>query len=150
MQLIETKMAGACGALGIIHQVSGGNNSRATLIMSYFAGSLGLDAPIEVVNQAELDFLLQNQVTMVTIHCGVGFFAQVPGLALQVAQGILKNVPFTCASIVGVKTLAQAQIAAEGGASAVLLKAEMLAEVADDIVPCRDMLHGIECAVNGD
>ncbi len=42
--------AGASGCLGIVCAVSG----RGTAMMSSYAASLGLDAPVEVVNLAEV------------------------------------------------------------------------------------------------
>jgi len=65
LQVLETQQSGAAGVLGIVAQVS----ARGTPLMSSFAASLGLDAPVEIVNTAELDFLAAHNVPMYALQC---------------------------------------------------------------------------------
>ena len=111
---------------------------------------MGLDAPVEVVNQIEADFLLEKQVPMVAVNIGVGLSAKIPGFAAEVADGILKGLPMHCASVVGVRDVEQARQAAASGASAVLLRSEFLAAAADDERACRECVHDVQYAISGD
>lgn len=145
-QVIEAKEAGASGVLGITCQVSG----KGTPVMSAFAGSMGMDAPVEAVNLIELDFLMQKGVPMVAVACGVQVTLTVPGFANDIIKGLLPQLPLDCASVVGVADEAAARHAAEAGASAVLLKQEMLEGVCDDATACKAFIQNVKYAMSGD
>lgn len=146
VQVIEAKEAGASGVLGITCQVSG----KGTPVMSSFAGSLGMDAPVEAVNLIELEFLMKKGVPMVAVTCGVQVTLTVPGFANDVIKGLLPELPLGCASVVGVASEGAARHAAECGASAVLLKQEMLEEVCDDPAACKALINSVKYAMSGD
>ena len=132
--------------LGIICQVSG----KATPVMTSFAASMGLDAPTEVVNVTELDFLMEQQVPMIAINCGVGLSVAIPGVAASVAAGVLGSLPIGCPGVVGVRDMEQARQAHLDGASAVLIKAEMLAATCDDAARCTALVDDLKYVVSGD
>eukprot|EP00892_Ulva_mutabilis_P003798 jgi/Ulvmu1/1790/UM119_0008.1 len=146
LQVIEAKEAGASGVLGVTCQVSG----KGTPVMSAFAGSMGMDAPVEAVNLIELDFLMKSGVPMVAVACGVHVTLTVPGFADDVIRGLLPQLPLDVASVVGVADEAAARHAAEAGASAVLLKQEALQAVCDDATACKAFVHSVKYAMSGD
>lgn len=144
--MIEAKEAGAAGVLGITCQVSG----KGTPVMSAFAGSLGMDAPVEAVNLIELDFLMKKGVPMVAVACGVQVTLTVPGFANDVIKGLLPEVPLDCGSVVGVATEDAARYAAQCGASAVLLKQEMLQDVCSDANKCKAFIQNVKYVMSAD
>lgn len=146
LQVVESKEAGACGVLGIVCQVSG----TGTPLMSSFAGAMGLDAPAEVVNTTELDFVLSKGVPMVAINCAVGLSVSIPGLASSVPNGILGSLPLNCPGIVGVVSIDGARSASQSGASAVLLKSSMLESVCENASACSRLIGEIRYALSCD
>lgn len=144
--MIEAKEAGASGVLGITCQVSG----KGTPVMSAFAGSMGMDAPVEAVNLIELDFLMGKGVPMIAVACGVQVTLTVPGFASDVVEGLLPQLPLDCASVVGVASEEAARHAAQCGASALLLKQEMLLDVCDDANTCKAFIQNLRYSVSGD
>jgi hypothetical protein len=146
LQIIEAKEAGATGVLGVVCQVSG----KGTPILSHFAGALGLDAPVEAVNQIELDFLLDKQTPIVALACSITLSFTVPGFGKDVAAGLLPAVPPSCATIVGAEDILAARAAAEGGASAVLLKESVFQDCCDDLLSLRQLVADIRYQVSGD
>jgi hypothetical protein len=146
LQIVESKEAGACGVLGIVCQVSG----KGTPVMSSFASAMGLDAPPEVVNSTELDFVLSKGVPMIAINCAVGLSVSIPGFAPSVADGILRSLPLNCPGIVGVASLDGARRASQSGASAVLLKSSMLEGVCENASACSRLIGEIRDALGFD
>jgi indole-3-glycerol phosphate synthase len=146
MQVVETKEAGASGVLGVVTQVSG----QGTPVLSAFAATLGMDAPIEVVNQMELDYLVEKGVPIVAMACSIGLSATLPGYSRDVSKGLLQHVPPQCASLVGVSDIESAREAAQRGASALLVKASMLEGVCDDAVACKELVNELKYQISGD
>lgn len=146
VQIIEAKESGATGILGVICQVSG----KGTPILTSFAGALGLDAPAEPVNQIELDFLLDKQVPIVALGCGVALSLTLPGFGGDVAAGLLPSVPPSCASVVGASDVSAARAATEAGASAVLLRACIFEGCCDDAAALNELVSEIRYQLSGD
>ena len=144
--MIEALEAGAAGVLGIICQVNG----QGTPVMTSFASAIGLDAPAEIVNQIELDFLASKGVPLVAINCGVGLSLAVPGVATDIAEGLLRSLPQDMVAVIGVTSVEEARSAAAGGAAALLVKADMLTDVCDDERACIDHVHALKYATSGD
>lgn len=144
--MVETKEAGASGVLGVITQVSG----EGTPILSSFAATLGIDAPVEVINQMELDYLVERGVPILAMACSIGLSVTLPGYSKDVSKGLLPHLPPSCASVVGVDSVEAAREAAEWGASALLLKASMLEGVCDDELACREFIQDIKYQISGD
>lgn len=146
MQLVEAKEAGAAGVLGIVTQVSG----QGTPVLSAFAATLGIDAPVEVVNQMELDYLVEKGVPILAMACSVGLSVTLPGYSRDVSRGLLQHLPPSCASLVGVADIEAAREAAEGGASALLLRASMFEGVCDDAMACKELVNELKYQISGD
>jgi hypothetical protein len=146
VQVVEAKEAGAAGVLGIIAQVNG----KGTPVMTSFASACGLDAPAEIVNRIELDFLQGKGVPVVAINCSVGMSVAVPGFADDVAEGLLGALPPDCPALVGVSSVKAARHASDRGAAAVLLKAAMLQPVCEDTDACGALFHELVYALSGD
>jgi indole-3-glycerol phosphate synthase len=146
LQLIEAREAGASGVMGIICQVSG----LGTPVMSSFAASLGLDAPVEVVSTSELDFCIEKGVPMFALRCSVRRTLSVPGISSDIVVGLLGRMPLECASIVGVANLEEARMASMMGAAAVILQQAMLKDCCDDDVSCKQLIADVTYSMSGD
>ncbi|GFR47518.1 hypothetical protein Agub_g9140 [Astrephomene gubernaculifera] len=129
LQVCEFKEAGAAGAIGIVNQVSG----RGTGLLSSFSAALGLDAPVEVVNTREVEQLAQQGVVFYAANVGVGLTLAAPGLAAQVAEGLLRELPAGAISMVGVRSVQGAAAARRAGADCLLVKAELLHSYGEDV-----------------
>jgi len=126
LQVVEMKEAGAAGALGVIGQVNG----RATALLSSFSASLGLDAPVEVVNAQEVAGLAKAGVVFYAINVSVGLSLPIPGFSSDIAHGILGELPFGTISMVGVKSLEEARKARLSGADSLFVKGELISAAA--------------------
>jgi indole-3-glycerol phosphate synthase len=101
LQICDAKMAGATGVIGITASVTG----RGTPILSSYAASLGLDAPVEIVNAQELDQMEGAGVPSYSMDIQVAINVRVAGVSQQILSGVLGNLPFDACSIVGVKSM---------------------------------------------
>ena len=127
-------------------QVSG----QGTATLSAFAATLGIDAPVEVINTRELDYLVDRGVPILALVCSVGLSVSLPGYSRDAAKGLLQHLPPSCASLVGVTDIEAAREASQLGASALLIKASMLEGVCDDVVACRELVNELKYQVSGD
>lgn len=67
------------------------------------------------------------------INLGVGLSVAIPGFASQIAHGMLGNMPFGTVSMVGVRSLDEAQRARASGADCLLIKKELMASHLDNV-----------------
>lgn len=144
LQVAEAKEAGAAGVLGVITQVNG----RATPLMSSFAARMGLDAPVEVVNAMEADAMGRTGVGFFGVNLSVGISLALPGVANQIAYGVLGGLPFGSLSLVGVRTLEDARRACESRADALLVKRQLLEGVG--LKGVRALLQELTYITSGD
>lgn len=144
LQIAEAKEAGAAGVLGVINQVNG----RGTPVMSSFAAAIGMDAPVEVVNVREVEFLASSGVVFYGINIQVGLSVAVPGFANQMADGLLGSMPFGAITVVGVRSLDDARRAKLSGADVLLVKKELI-EAHSEWNP-QELMQQLQFIASGD
>ncbi|KAH7619923.1 hypothetical protein Ndes2526B_g05168 [Nannochloris sp. 'desiccata'] len=125
LQIVDAKEAGCAGVVGIIASVTG---ARGTPVMSSFSSALGLDAPVEIVNLAELKAMETFGVPFFALNISVGLSVRIAGFGSDVAAGLLGELPFMAVSLVGVKSLEEARAAREAGADALFVRRELVWE----------------------
>jgi len=76
-----------------------------------FRGFAGLDAPVEIVNRQEMDFVEKFNAPLYGINVTVGLNAQIPGLADTVMKGLVQDAPFGAMTVVGAKSRLDAEAA---------------------------------------
>ena len=143
---METQEAGACGVLGIICQVNG----KGTPLLSSFASAIGLDAPVEVVNIAELEFLLGQNVPTFAFGCSVGLSLPIPGFAADMNKAMLAALPRGVPAIIGVKSIEEARTAALNGAACLLLRSEWIATAPTEPRALQQFIADVQYAVSFD
>jgi len=107
IQVVESKEAGAAGVVGVITSVTG----NGTPTLARFAAAIGLDAPVEIVNRQEMDFVEKFNAPLYGINVTVGLNAQIPGLADTVMKGLVQDAPFGAMTVVGAKSRLDAEAA---------------------------------------
>jgi len=125
LQIVDAKEAGCAGVVGIISSVTG---PKGTPVMSSFASALGLDAPVEIVNLAEMKAMETFGVPFFALNISVGLSVRIAGFGRDVAAGILGELPFMAVSLVGVKSLEEARAAREAGADSLFIRRELVWE----------------------
>ncbi|KAK9830183.1 hypothetical protein WJX72_010171 [[Myrmecia] bisecta] len=143
IQVVEAKEAGAAGVLGTIASVLG----NGTAIMSSYAASLGLDAPVEVVNRTEIKAMEQAGVPFFGINLAVKLSLALPNFSTDMAKGLLGDLPFGASSLVGARNKDEAVKARLAGADAILIKQEMLAEAPNGV---KALMQDLMYALSGD
>ena len=99
---------------------------RATPLMSSFAAAVGLDAPVEIVNMAELRDMERYGVPFYGLNLSVGLSVQIVGFGFGVAAGLLEELPFGAVSLVGVRSVEEARQARLAGADCLLVRWELV------------------------
>lgn len=117
LQLVDARTAGAAGCIGIVTSIM----NRATAVLSSFSAAIGLDCPVEIVNTAELNEMEKDGVPFYGLNLSVGLSI---GFGSQIAQGLVKDLPFGAVSMIGVKSLEDAKAARLAGADSLLIKKE--------------------------
>ncbi|KAK9833868.1 hypothetical protein WJX74_008352 [Apatococcus lobatus] len=133
LQITDCKAAGAAGLLGIITQVSG----RGTAVMSSYAAALGLDAPVEVCNRTDVQAMSQAGVGLFGVNLAVGLSLALPNFATDMAKGLLADLPFGAASLVGIRSFDEALKARLAGADAIFVKNELINPVLAERKPAN-------------
>ena len=144
LQIVDAKEAGCAGVVGIIASVTG---ARGTPVMSSFSAALGMDAPVEIVNLAELKAMDASGVPFYALNISVGLSVQIAGFGKDVAAGLLGELPFAAVSLVGVKSLDEARVAREAGADSLFIRREFVAEW---LGKERQLVEALMDATNGD
>jgi indole-3-glycerol phosphate synthase len=146
IQVVSAKEAGAAGILGVIASVT----SRGTPLMSSFAASIGLDCPVEIVNMQELQAMERFRVPFFAMNLSVGLSVQLQGFGLQVASGLLGEMPFGSISMVGASSIEDARKARQAGADSILIKWELVQQYAGDHSRLAQLLEELRYATSGD
>jgi hypothetical protein len=115
--------------------------------MSSFSAALGLDAPVEIVNLAELKAMETYGVPFFALNISVGLSVKIAGFGSDVAAGILGELPLGAISLVGVKSLDEARAAREAGADTLFIRREL---VADWYGREKQLVEALIDATNGD
>ncbi|KAI7841635.1 hypothetical protein COHA_004655 [Chlorella ohadii] len=139
IQIVTAKEAGAAGILGVIASVT----SRGTPLMSSFASSIGLDCPVEIAME-------RFQVPFFAMNLSVGLSVQLQGFGLQVASGLLGEMPYGSISIVGASSIEDARKARQAGADSILIKWELVQQHAGDPGRLALLLEELRYATSGD
>ncbi|EFN54727.1 hypothetical protein CHLNCDRAFT_135426 [Chlorella variabilis] len=124
LQIANAKEAGAAGVIETIASVT----SRGTPLMSSFSSAIGLDCPVEI----ELRALEPYQMPWFGLNLSVGLSVSITGFGLQVATGLLGEMPFGAISMVGARSIEEARQARAAGADCVLVKWELVQLYAPD------------------
>ena len=85
----------------------------------------GLDCPVEIVNQSELTEMEKSGVPFFGLNLSVGLSI---GFGSQIAQGLVQNLPFGALSMIGVRSIEEAQRGRLAGADSLLIKKELAQE----------------------
>ncbi|KAL4444701.1 hypothetical protein ABPG77_002518 [Micractinium sp. CCAP 211/92] len=144
IQIVAAKEAGAAGVIGTIASVT----SRGTPLMSSFASAVGLDCPVEVVNMQELQAMERFQVPFFGMNLSVGLSVSLQGFGLQVAKGLLGELPFGAISMVGARSIEEARQARLAGADSLLIKWELVQQFAPDQLDL--LMEQLRDATSGD
>lgn len=121
LQIVDARTAGCCACVGVIASVM----NKAAPVLSSFGSAIGLDCPVEIVNTAELKAMEQYGVPFYGMNLSVGLSI---GFGAEVAQGLVKDLPFGSLSVIGVKSLEEGKKARLAGADALLIKDEAFAD----------------------
>eukprot|EP00887_Chlorella_sp_A99_P002189 scaffold21.g2189.t1 len=141
LQVAEAKEAGAAGIIGTIASVTG----RGTPLMSSYAAAIGLDCPVEIVNNAELTAMERFGVPFFGINLSVGLSISIAGFGADVAAGLLGGLPFGTVSLVGARSVGEARRARAAGADALLVRQELVGEYAGREVALLEELRAATC-----
>lgn len=120
IQVVEARDRGAVGLIGTIAQVL----NKGAVILSSYAAAQGLDAPVEVVNLAEVEAMSQGRapVPFYGFLLNIRITLAVPGFRESMLKNMMDSLPAGALSIVGVRSAAEAREARALGAHAVLVK----------------------------
>eukprot|EP00210_Caulerpa_lentillifera_P001404 g1349.t1 len=144
IQILDVKEAGASGLIGIIASVS----KSGTQLLSGYAAALGLDGPVEVVNLQEVKEMERLRIPMFSMNVSVGLsVAGISGIASEISSGILKSLPIGAVSLVGVRSIEEARLAAMNGADGLLISSEIIPESNGEL---RDFVRELNYITSGD
>ncbi|KAK9812253.1 hypothetical protein WJX73_007889 [Symbiochloris irregularis] len=144
IQVVDAKQAGAAGVLGVIANITG----NSTPLLSSFTAAVGMDAPVEVVNELELHNMEKYQVPFFGINLAVGISLAIPGFRADIADALLGKMPFGVVTIVGIQSIEEGRLARQAGADCLLVKRVMLERVG--VKGVRAMMRELEYACSGD
>ncbi|KAL2634375.1 hypothetical protein R1flu_005854 [Riccia fluitans] len=148
LQVAETREVGA-SSITAVYSILG---KGAPAILQY-AISLGLDAIVEVVNLQELQEVEPLGAPLYGINLSVGLTLSLPGVRMDLAKGLVGEIPFGASSVVGVWSIEEATELKAEGVDAVYVRHEVLqgrsATEAKQLVP-QAFLQNLRDAMTGD